>query len=193
MIHLFEIDFRSRNRLAINVTVSTKESQQSILLHEYKGTTEELIYLINPSQYKIERTEKTEAICYMQFSMLNFPLHFQSVEEIWKSSDRYSNHQSKLVVNSAIIYIMNAIWFARNQIRLKNKNIPWKSSIASITAFVSLAGNISKAVSKTSYLFGNNRGVYLFNQSMPIQNRKNKNTEICYMDPFPLSMHNCQT
>lgn len=34
------------------------------------------------------------------------------------------------MVSSAIINIMNAIWFARNQIRFNNKRIPSKSSIS---------------------------------------------------------------
>jgi len=79
--------------------------------------------------------------CWMS-SMLNFPLHFQFIEEIWKTSDIYSNQQNKLVVNSAIINIMNAIWFARNQIRLNNKRILWKSSITYIIAITSLACTI---------------------------------------------------
>lgn len=84
--------------------------------------------------------------CWLS-TMLNMPLHFQSIEEIWKTSDRYSNLQSKLVVNSAIINLLNSIWFARNQVRFNNKKIPWKCSIASIIVFVSLAGNISKTTS----------------------------------------------
>jgi hypothetical protein len=51
------------------------------------------------------------------------------------------------VVNFAIINIINVIWFARNQFRFSNKKIPWKSSISSITALVSLASNDSKTYS----------------------------------------------
>jgi len=78
---------------------------------------------------------------------MNIPLHFNSIEDIWLTCNRYSNHQSKLVVNSAIINIINAIWFARNQLRFNNKKIHWKNSIASITASVSLAGNNSRTTS----------------------------------------------
>jgi len=78
---------------------------------------------------------------------LHIPLHFQSIEDIWYTSNIYSNHQSKLVVNVAIINIINSIWFARNQFRFHNKKIHWKSSIASIAASVSLTGNNSKTYS----------------------------------------------
>lgn len=79
--------------------------------------------------------------------MLNIPLIFQDIEDIWTTCDRFSNLQTKLVVNSAIINIINAIWFARNQFRFNNKKISWKSSIASISALVTLTGNNSKACS----------------------------------------------
>ena len=48
----------SNKRDSLYQRVSTKTMWVRILLHEYKGTTEELVYLINPSQYKIERTER---------------------------------------------------------------------------------------------------------------------------------------
>lgn len=79
--------------------------------------------------------------------MLQIPLHFNSIEDIWVTCKRYSNHQSKLVANSAIIYIINSIWFARNQLRFSNKKIHWKSSISSVLALVSLAGNNSRTTS----------------------------------------------
>jgi len=79
--------------------------------------------------------------------LMNIPLHFNSIEDIWLTSNKYSNQQSKLVVNSAVINIINAIWFARNQLRFNNKKIHRKSSIASVMALVSLAGNNSKTTS----------------------------------------------
>jgi hypothetical protein len=79
--------------------------------------------------------------------ILNIPLHFQDIEDIWSTIYRFSNQQTKLVVNSAIVNIINTIWFARNQVRFNNKKISWRSSISSITALVSLAGNNSKTYS----------------------------------------------
>jgi hypothetical protein len=90
--------------------------------------------------------------CWLS-KMLNIPLHFQDIEDIWTTSDRFSNHQTKLVVNSAIINIINAIWFSRNQLRFNNKKITWKSSISSVTALVRLAGNNFKECSLSMTYF----------------------------------------
>jgi len=79
--------------------------------------------------------------------MLNFPLHFSSIEDIWNTCNRFSNPQCKLLVNSTIINILNSIWYARNQQRFENKKIHWKSSISSIISSVTIAGNNSKAIS----------------------------------------------
>lgn len=49
-------------------------------------------------------------------SMFNFPLHFQHIEDIWTVCDKPWNPQCKLVVTSALINLINSIWYARNQL-----------------------------------------------------------------------------
>jgi len=78
---------------------------------------------------------------------LNSPLHFQSKEDIWSLSDKFSNKHCKITINSALVFILNAIWFARNQLRFNNKIIPWRSSITNIAASIQLTGNCSRATS----------------------------------------------
>lgn len=59
-------------------------------------------------------------------SILNFNIQFQTVEDIWSLADRNWNPQCKLTIISTLINILNIIWFSRNQIRFKVKQIPWK-------------------------------------------------------------------
>lgn len=55
---------------------------------------------------------------------LNIPLHFQSLEDIWKLCDRFTNKKCKVVINAAVVFTINSIWYARNQIRFNNRKIP---------------------------------------------------------------------
>lgn len=55
-----------------------------------------------------------------------------------------------MVLISAVIHSVNAIWFARNQIRFNNTKIQWRSSIARIIADVNLSGNYTSKVSSPS-------------------------------------------
>jgi len=41
--------------------------------------------------------------------------------------------QCKVVITSALINICNAVWYERNQARLNNKGINWRSSISVIS------------------------------------------------------------
>jgi ribonuclease HI len=81
---------------------------------------------------------------------LNRALHFQDKEDIWSLCDRAWNPQCKLVITYALVNLINAIWFARNQFRFQNKKIHWKSSITSILSNTYFAGNNSKAVASSS-------------------------------------------
>lgn len=75
-------------------------------------------------------------------SMLNQPVHFSDLENIWRLSERgWSHDQCRLSITSAIINIFSAIWNARNFYRFQNKNIHWRSAISQIIANVSLSAS----------------------------------------------------
>jgi len=58
---------------------------------------------------------------------LDTPLHFQSLEDIWKLANRFSNKQCKVVVNAALIFTINVIWYATNQLRFITSKFPGKA------------------------------------------------------------------
>jgi len=76
--------------------------------------------------------------------------HISSIQDIWQILDVQRSPQCKIVVLSAVINSINAIWFARNQKRFNNTNIHWRSSIARIISEVSLSGNSTKKSSHSS-------------------------------------------
>jgi len=78
---------------------------------------------------------------------LNIALHFQSLEDLWKLCDRFTNKQCKVVINAALVFTINSVWYARNQIKFNNRKIPWKSSISSIISNVNITGNCTNATS----------------------------------------------
>lgn len=82
-------------------------------------------------------------------SIFNRPLHFNSIEDIWSLCGRRMSPQNKVVTAAVLINLLNAIWFARNQNRFKEKNISWRTSIATIIANTSLAGNITNATASS--------------------------------------------
>lgn len=77
-------------------------------------------------------------------SVLNQPLHFSALEEIWHLSERGWSPQCKLAIIAAIINIMSAIWRARNNCRFQNIKTHWKSAISQIIVNVSLSASNSK-------------------------------------------------
>jgi len=79
-------------------------------------------------------------------SVLNLNLHFQTIDDIWSLCHKRWNPQCKLAVTSALINILNAKWYVRNQIRFNDKTIHWKSAISNIISNVSLSCNLSNAV-----------------------------------------------
>jgi len=81
---------------------------------------------------------------------LNLNLHFNNIEEIWHICDRRWNPQCKIIIQSAIVNVLSAIWFARNSARFKGKDIHWKTTIALISSSVTLSGNNSKDTSNSS-------------------------------------------
>jgi hypothetical protein len=72
------------------------------------------------------------------------------MEDMWKICDLNWSPQSKVVISSALVNLLNAIWFARNQIRFNNLTISWQSIISMIKANVTLSGNNSRKVSSNS-------------------------------------------
>jgi len=79
--------------------------------------------------------------CWFAY-MLYVTLHFQSLQDMWSICN---NPQCKIVITSTMINIINSVWFARNQMRFRNKKIHWKSSLATVISNTTLCGNLSKA------------------------------------------------
>jgi ribonuclease HI len=72
------------------------------------------------------------------------------MEDIWKICQRNWNPQCKLTITAALINILNAIWYSRNQQRFKDKKIHWRSAISTIISNVSLSSNLSNTVASSS-------------------------------------------
>jgi len=83
-------------------------------------------------------------------SILKLTLQFQTVEDISSLCHRKWNQQCKLAITAALINIINAIWFLRNQLRFRDKNIRWRSAISTIISNVSLSCNLSNTVASSS-------------------------------------------
>lgn len=60
---------------------------------------------------------------------------------MWNICDINWFPQCKVVIISALINLLNTIWFSRNQARYNNKIIPWQSAISLIIANTYLLGN----------------------------------------------------
>ncbi|CAJ2642122.1 unnamed protein product [Trifolium pratense] len=82
--------------------------------------------------------------------ILGKALHFQSLEDIWKFCDSSWTPQCKVAIKSAVINIMSAIWFARNNARFNNKPTHWKAAVNWIQSNVSLVGNKTSCCSYSS-------------------------------------------
>ncbi|CAJ2652147.1 unnamed protein product [Trifolium pratense] len=83
-------------------------------------------------------------------TILNLTLQFQSMDDIWHLCDNGWSPQCKITIKAALINLLNAIWFARNNARFNNKVTHWKSAVTWIISSTSLAGNISSCVSSSS-------------------------------------------
>jgi ribonuclease HI len=81
---------------------------------------------------------------------LNLTLQFTNMEDMWKLCELNFPPQSKITLAAAIINLLNTIWFARNQLRFKDKLISWRSAISMIIASTSMAGNNTKKCSSNS-------------------------------------------
>ena len=80
-------------------------------------------------------------------SLLNSNASISSGDDLINLMNKQCSPQCKVVTLSAIINAVNAIWFARNQIRFNNTKIHWRSSITRIKAYVNLSGNFTNKVS----------------------------------------------
>ncbi|XP_045792564.1 uncharacterized protein LOC123887311 isoform X1 [Trifolium pratense] len=78
--------------------------------------------------------------CWLATS-LSSTLHFQSMEDIWRLCEKPWSPQCKLVIKSAIINIINAMWMARNNARFNHSQTHWKNAIVWIYSNTALAGN----------------------------------------------------
>jgi hypothetical protein len=81
---------------------------------------------------------------------ISLNLHFQSIEDIWKTCDRNWNPQCKVVIAASLVNIISTIWFVRNQKIFKEKSIHWRYAISMIMANVSLSGNNTSKVYNSS-------------------------------------------
>jgi ribonuclease HI len=83
-------------------------------------------------------------------SVLNTTLHFQSIENIWQLCDGSWSPQCKISIKAAIVYLLNAIWLARNNARFNSKVTHWKTAIAWILSNTSITGNKTSCISSSS-------------------------------------------
>jgi len=73
--------------------------------------------------------------------ILNFPLCFNDLSDIWKVCDRRWTPQCKIVIPACLVNIINTIWYTRNQARFQNKIIHWKAAINLIISRNAISGN----------------------------------------------------
>ncbi|GAU23976.1 hypothetical protein TSUD_327770 [Trifolium subterraneum] len=74
-------------------------------------------------------------------SIINQRIDYSSFSALWQVTNGSWNPQCKIVVTTAVIYILNSIWSSRNNIRFKNIKPNLNSITSSLIANVSLVGN----------------------------------------------------
>jgi len=87
---------------------------------------------------------------YWIASSLNTYFQFTSVDDIWSICNRSWSPQCKIAITTTIVFLLNSIWYARNEARFNNNYIHWKSAISSIISSTSLAGCNTKKASNNS-------------------------------------------
>jgi hypothetical protein len=70
--------------------------------------------------------------------------------DIWQLAASNWSPQCKVVINSAIIHILYAIWTTRNNVRFNDAIANWRTSVSWITACVTSAGNHTNKVSSSA-------------------------------------------
>jgi hypothetical protein len=83
-------------------------------------------------------------------SIININCNFASFSDIWSVCDRGWSPQCKTVILSALINIINGIWFCRNQVRFNNRKISFHSVITSTISASYLSGTFTKNFSNNS-------------------------------------------
>jgi hypothetical protein len=83
-------------------------------------------------------------------SILDSPLHFQSIEDIWNICDRGWSPQCKIVIQATVVNIFSTIWCYRNQCRFQDSKPNWKLAINSIISAVNLSGSNTSKLSNSS-------------------------------------------
>jgi ribonuclease HI len=83
-------------------------------------------------------------------SIININCNFASFSDIWSVCDRGWSPQCKTVILSALINIINGIWFCRNQVRFNNRKFSFHSVISSIISASYLSGTLTKNFSSNS-------------------------------------------
>lgn len=73
--------------------------------------------------------------------MLNFYFSIQGWLDVWRLLDINGAVQCKIVHKVAAVSLLNSIWSSRNMVRFNDNFISFSSSISSILATVSTAGN----------------------------------------------------
>ncbi|KAK2444753.1 hypothetical protein QL285_015757 [Trifolium repens] len=81
---------------------------------------------------------------------INLVLQFTTMDDMWKICDMNWSPPCKVVIEAAMVHLLNGIWFARNQIRFNNKSLSWRTDIDMIIANTSLAENNTKKFSTNS-------------------------------------------
>jgi hypothetical protein len=83
-------------------------------------------------------------------SIINHTINLSSYLSTFEVCNRGWSSQCKLVITSAIINAFNTIWFCRNNSRFKNIKPSLITSFATITAKVSMNGNLTKLATNRS-------------------------------------------
>ena len=83
-------------------------------------------------------------------SILNLQCNFSYIQEAIQLSQRNWSPLCRIVILSAVINILNIIWFCRNQLRFNSKKINFRSAINLIISATAMTGNNSRCVAITS-------------------------------------------
>ena len=85
-------------------------------------------------------------------SLLNKPLLFNSLADIWAILDNSWTPQCKVVVQACIVNLLNIIWYRRNNIQFQDKIVDWRTAINLIISKVSLSGNLTSKTAASNML-----------------------------------------
>jgi hypothetical protein len=77
-------------------------------------------------------------------AIVNHGIDLSSLTTLWKVTNGNWNPQCRISITAAVIFILNAIWFCRNNLRFNNIKPNFNSITSNIIANVSLVGNCTK-------------------------------------------------